>query len=69
MPKAREGESTRGGVTPPLISGVLGPPPPPPKKILHFERFYARLMGFYALGPDFSPFGHGFWVEKRFLVA
>ena len=52
MPKAEEGESTRGGlINPPLIRGAWGPPP---RIFLNFERFYVRfLMGFYAFGTRF----------------
>ena len=36
------GESTRGGIIPPLVRGVWGPPP---RKFLNFERFYVRFNG------------------------
>ena len=39
--KAREGESTRGGIPPLLIRG--GGWGPPPRKFLNFERFYVRF--------------------------
>ena len=57
MPKAREGESMRGGLFPLSLGGFGGPP----REILflNFERFYVRFNGgFLRLGPDFSRFGH-----------
>ena len=51
MPKAREAESTRGGIIPPSRKGGLGASP---EIVFNFERFYVRfLMGFYAFGTGF----------------
>ena len=56
MPKAREGESTRGGLLPLSLGGFWGPPP---STFLNFEHFYVPFnWGFVHLGPDFSRFGH-----------
>ena len=51
MPTAREGESTRVGPFPPLVSGVRGSPP---KKNEFLALLCAFLMGFYAFGTRFQ---------------
>ena len=53
MPKAREGgESTRGGIIPPLVRGFWGSTPI--YIVFNFERFYVRFNVFYAFGNRFQ---------------
>ena len=56
MPKAREGESMRGGLVPFSLGGFWGPPP---RFFLILSAFMCVFNGgFMRLGPDFSRFGH-----------
>ena len=61
VPKTRE-----GGLIPLSTGGFRGSP----QVFFNFGRFYVRFNGvFMHLGPDFSPFGNDFLLEKIFLVT
>ena len=64
MPKAREGESTRGGFSPLILGGgrVVGLHR---EKILNFERFYVRFNGFLCVWDQILVV----LVTELFLVA